>query len=307
MLRYRVFGGVFAAPFAFPELRAEPLEVACDWTLRTVDGPPPPEQSHLVGEDELAPGICAHLSRTSRGLRLEFDDTGTFDIVDRGASIVWYPAAGCDTELVRVDILGRVLAAATHESGTLCLHGSAVAVSGRAIGFLAGKGFGKSTLAMAMASRGARLLTDDTLPLDPVTGKARPGVHSVRLWTDAAASFNGLGEGRMGLSDKRTFDSLPDQLVQHSAVPVAALYLLAPRAATEILEVVRRIPMAPTRATIALMQHSKLGALLGGAESRHVFDRCARVAETIPVFELEIARAFDSLGEVAETIGRWHS
>jgi hypothetical protein len=189
----------------------------------------------------------------------------------------------------------------------LCLHGSAVALDGRAIGFLAHKGFGKSTLAMAMASRGARLLTDDTLPVDPGTGTARPGVHSVRLWTDAAANFNGLGEGRIGLSDKRTFDSLPDQLVQHSPVPLAALYLLAPRSSTELPEHVRRVAMSPTRATIALMQHSKLGSLLAGAESRHVFDRCARIAETIPVFELEIVRALDALGEVSETIGRWHS
>ena len=306
MMRYRVFGGVFASPFHFPELRDEPEGTATDWTLQVVDGAAPAVASTFVGREELADGIEAHLDRTPQGIRLRFDDTGTFDISDGGSRLLWYPAPGSDRELVRVDILGRVLAAATHERGVLCLHGSAVAIAGTAVGFLAPKGSGKSTLAIALASHGARLLTDDTLPVEPDTGLARPGVHSVRLWNDAAEHFASLGAWRVGLSDKRTFDTLPDSLVQHEAVPLGALYELRPRDGGDMPEVVRRTIRAPAHGAMTLMQHSKLGGLLGGPESLRVFDACARIAARVPVYQLEVARALDAVDDVAEIIMRWH-
>ncbi|MEP7381812.1 MAG: hypothetical protein ABI910_09015 [Gemmatimonadota bacterium] len=307
MLRFRVFGGLLSAPFPFPELRADEGTAPVDWTLRVESATPTEFSVTPVGRDELAPGVEASLVRTPLGLRLSFDDTGTFDVNDRGATITWYPVAGIDRELVRVDILGRVLAVAVHERGLLSLHGSGVSLGGKGLGFLAPKGSGKSTLALTLSSHGARLLTDDTLPVDPATGLAFPGVHSVRLWTDAAERFAELGDWRMGLSDKRTFDMLPDSLVQHEPVPLGALYELVSveRAAGEAL--VRRTPLPAAHGVVTLMTHSKLGALMGGVEAMHIFDRCATIAATIPIFRLEVARDLESVDEVGETIARWHS
>ncbi|MEO6444499.1 MAG: hypothetical protein ABIZ91_04990 [Gemmatimonadaceae bacterium] len=306
MMRYRVFGGVFAAPFAFPELRSEPEGPAPDWNLRVAEGPLPSVPSTTVGREQLAAGVEAQLQRTGHGLRLTFDDTGTFDILRGGSEIEWYPASGSDPELVRVDIIGRVLAAASHEQGLLCLHGSAVSIDRVAVGFLAPKGSGKSTLAMALASQGARLLTDDTLPVEPHTCLARPGVHSVRLWNDAAERFASLGDWRLGLSDKRTFDALPDSLIQHDAVPLAALYELVPSSSGELPGKVQRTQRVPAHGAVTLVQHSKLGALLGGAESLRVFDACASIAAAVPVYQLDVTRALDAVDEVAATIMRWH-
>ncbi len=292
MQRFRVFGGLLEAPFPFPELRTADGDDPADWTLRVDEGDPPELATTSVGRDELVPGVDATLVRTPLGLRLSFDDTGTFDVNDGGATLTWYPVAGTDRELVRVDILGRVLAVAVHERGLLSLHGSGVSLGGKGIGFLAPKGSGKSTLALTLASHGARLLTDDTLPVDPQHATAYPGVHSVRLWTDAAERFAALGEWRTGLSDKRTFDLLPDSLVQHEAVPLGALYELVPveHPEGEAGELVRRTPLAAARGAVTLMSHSKLGPLMGGAESMHIFDRCATIAATIPIYRLEVAR-----------------
>jgi hypothetical protein len=303
-VRYRVFGGVLTAPFPFPELREAPSGEDADWSLDVVEGEPEGVDERPVGEDELAPGIHARLGRVGDRLRLHFDDTGVFDVYGDGR-ITWFPAAGCDRELVRVDILGRVLAVAGHEQGLLALHGSGVAIDGRAVGFLAPKGSGKSTLAIALASRGARLLTDDTLPVDVARVLARPGVHSVRLWDDAADRFSALGDWRVGLSDKRTFDALPDSLIQHDAVPLGALYELLPRPRAEVPELVRRTRLPAAHAAIVLMQHSKLGALLRG-ESRTVFERAARVASDVPVYSLELASDLASLGEAVDEMMRWH-
>jgi hypothetical protein len=309
MHRFRVFGGLLDAPFPFPELRTADGDDPTDWTLRVDERALPELAATPVGRDELVPGVEATLARTPLGLRLSFDDTGTFDVNNDGSTLTWYPVAGTDRELVRVDILGRVLAIAVHERGLLSLHGSGVSMGGKGIGFLAPKGSGKSTLALTLASHGARLLTDDTLPVDPAKGLAYPGVHSVRLWTDAAERFAELGDWRQGLSDKRTFDLLPDSLVQHEAVPLGALYELVPveRPAGEKGELVRRTPLPAAHAAVTLMSHSKLGPLMGGAESMRIFDRCATIASTIPVYRLEVARDLESVDKVGETIARWHS
>lgn len=305
--RYRVFGGTFVSPLAFPELRVAPEGDDVDWTLHLRDDAPPPlSELRAIGTDELASGIEARLWRAPDRLRLEFDDTGTFDLADSGRAITWYPSPGCDLELARVDFLGRVLAVATHESGLLCLHGSAVTIGQHALAFLAPKGSGKSTIAMTLAARGGRLLTDDTLPVEPVTALARPGVHSVRLWDDSAGRFGALGDGRLGLSDKRTFDTLPDDLLQRDPAPLAAIYELVPRSASDLPELVRRTAYPPARGTVALMQHSKLGALLLGAEAMRVFDRCSTVASKVPVYQLEVGRDLAAVDRVAAKIARWH-
>jgi len=307
MLRFRVFGGLLAAPFAFPELREDTGTGPVDWTLRVAEGTAPPVEGRIVGRDDLAPGVEASLARTPLGLRLQFDDTGTFDVADAGASLTWYPVDGIDRELVRVDILGRVLSVAAHERGLLSLHGSGVSLAGRALGFMAPKGSGKSTLALTLASHGARLLTDDTLPVDPSRGLAYPGVHSVRLWNDAAERFSQLGDWRVGLSDKRTFDQLPESLVQHDAVPIGALYELVPVPREAGSDVVRRVALPAAHGAMTLMTHSKLGALLGGAESMKLFDRCATLAATIPVYRLEVSRDLDAIDAVGDVVARWHT
>lgn len=307
MQRYRVFGGVLASPFAFPELRSDVGENSVDWSLRTGEGPPSDVAGTLIGRDELIAGVEARLFRMAHGLRLQFDDTGTFDVTDDGAVITWFPNAGSDRELVRVDILGRVLAVATHERGLLCLHGSAVSIGGQGVAFLAPKGSGKSTLALTLTSKGARLLTDDTLPVDPDKVEAHPGVHSVRLWDDAAQRFGAMGDWRVGLSDKRTFDTLPETFLQHDPVPLAALYELIPMTSLAGGALVRRTRLTGAEGAVTLMTHSKLGALMGGAESLRVFDRCAALASRLPVYRLEVVRALDAVDEVAKTITSWHS
>jgi len=304
---FEVFGGVLRAALDFPQLPAVERQGEPDWALEVVDGPAPEVAGMLAGSEELSAGIQAVLRRTPAGLRLTFDDLGTFDIIQGGHRIVWYPHPGCDVELARVDILGRVLSAAVHEQGLLSLHGSAVAVHGHGVAFLAPKGSGKSTLALTLASHGAPILTDDTLPVDPPRAVAFPGVHAVRLWDDAAERFRGLGEWRTGLSDKKSVDTLPRHLVQRTSVPMAAFYELVPRAPGSGGPPVRREKYSAAEGSMRLMAHLKLGGLLGGTETMKVFDRCVALADRVPVYRLDVTRALDALDEVARQIAGWHS
>jgi hypothetical protein len=303
---------VLDAPFAFAELREADPQLGVDWELQLpVTAPDVAElkSGTILGREELAKGTYAELRRAPSGLRITYDDSGDFLIRSNGRVIEWRPLDGCDMELARVDILGRVLSLALHDAGMMTLHGSGVSLPGGAVGFLAGKGSGKSTLAMTLVSHGARLMTDDTFAVMPATLIARPGVHSVRLWDDSAERFSSMGESRLGLSDKRTFDVLPDEALQDEARPVAALYELTPepRGIAPNDLPVRRVLLDPPAATIALMRHSKLGALLGGSEAMEVFDRCAVIAARAPIYALHVTRDMSAIDAVATTIAGWHA
>ena len=80
-------------------------------------------------------------------------------------------------------LLGTVLAFWLEWRGVPALHASAVALGDGAVGFLASKQGGKTTLAMSLLQQWHPLLTDDLLPLgvegDAIRG--RPGYPPIRM------------------------------------------------------------------------------------------------------------------------------
>src|SRR5690606_20856569 len=101
----------------------------------------------LLGAAPVDVGVEVRLFRIPGGFRLTYDDTGSFDVLSEGAEVVWYRVPGVAISAVRTDLLGRVLALALHSAGIYCLHASAVELAGSAVGFMAPKFRGKSTLA----------------------------------------------------------------------------------------------------------------------------------------------------------------
>ena len=190
--QYAVFGGVLASDLDFPELRPAPAGEPVTWRLRTSEDAAPTPDGPPLGEEEFP--LYESTLRLWRieggGFRLAYTDSGTFDVAPGGAEIVWYREPNAPLELVRMDVIGRVLAMALHATGALALHASAVEVDGRGIAFLAPKFYGKSTLALALTYAGGRLITDDTLGVMPGEPPiCIPGVHSVRLRAESAARF----------------------------------------------------------------------------------------------------------------------
>ncbi len=185
---YQIFGGSLRSDLSFPELAPATSALPPRWTLTTSDCAMPVSDPVVVGREEVEPGVQVTLSRHSNGLRLTFDDTGTFDISNDGARIDWAPPAEPDLASVRKDVLGRVLAVCLHQQGVVALHGSAVEISGVAVAFMAPKFHGKSTTAAALVDSGAQLLADDIVAIStdgvPVV---LPSVPFIQLWKDSAA------------------------------------------------------------------------------------------------------------------------
>jgi hypothetical protein len=304
---YLLFGGCLRSDLPFPELPPARL-AAPDWTLRQ-RAPENREPGELLGEECVEPGVQVRLYRGVQGFTLAYDDVGTFMISDDGAAIDWYPGPAVRPPTARQDVLGRVLPLALHAAGVLTLHGSAVAIQGQGIAFLAPKHYGKSTLARALLGAGACLLGDDVIAVDAAGRQAamRPGVQHLRLWPDAVAGLRLASVPTDSGSPKQVFADLAEDRLMATSVPATAVYLLAPRPADPAAPALVRTQLASVEAAMALLAHTKLGGLLGPMERQHLFQKAADLADAVSVYRLVVQRDFGRLEEAVDTLVGWHS
>ena len=308
MHSYSIFGGTLDSEIEIPELRPS-IDSNASWTLRVASGDPPTlDAAQEIGREEIENGPTIVLSQGGSVYRLTYSDTGVFDLLDHGRRIVWYrETCTAELELVRMDLMSRVLATACHLNGDLCLHASAVLLPAGAAVFIAPKNHGKSTMAFALAHGGAKLITDDTLPVmagDPV--RCRPGVHSVRLREESAHAFaDRLEPGAWEVRSDRVITGVTEELLAQEPSPVAAIYRLIPVQVPADSPAAVRKPLHPIAGAMHILGHAKMGGLLGKDASG--MDRAIAIAAHIPVYELEIVRDFARLPEVVETIAAWHA
>jgi len=157
-----------------------------------------------------------------------FDGAGAFWIF-QGREIVIDPDPDADERTLRLCLLGPVLALALQQKGRLILHGSAIAIAGRAIGFLGSHGWGKSTVAAACHNEGHQMITDDVfaIDLDGAWPLVLPSFPQFKLWPKAARA---LGERPETLPIVHPeFDKRARRVMQRFSqlpVPIARLYIL---------------------------------------------------------------------------------
>ena len=94
-----------------------------------------------------------------------WEGVGEFLVAANGRRITSRPAADASRESFQVYMLGQALSFALVKQRFEPLHATAIVVDDRAIAFLGGSAFGKSTLAASFLAAGHRLVTDDLLIL----------------------------------------------------------------------------------------------------------------------------------------------
>jgi|SRR5712664_2674422 len=324
MPTYSIFGEHLDSEITIPELRRARTN-GSSWSLRVTTGAPASNHAELLGTLTIVKGVNARFYKLPNGYRLCSDDTGTFDISRDGREIVWFRGPQASLDAARSDILSHVLPLAFQAAGFLCLHGSAVCIDHKAIAFLAPSYHGKSTLAIAMAEVGARILADDVVAVDvgpPVI--ARPGVHSVRLLDDSARALIGEADRLRAvgaypwprrdqqqipagepMTTKQVLGSLPPDKLMLDAVPLVAIYLLRPVRDTGGADAATRTNLPPVRAALSLVEQAKSVALLGKTEAPALFNRAVAVARNVPVYLLELVRELHRLPDVARQLTQW--
>lgn len=309
MHRYHAFGGSFATDLEFPELSPARTSDDPDWTLRRVDALPEAGPWRRCGSSPVEEGVESVLHRGAEGwLRLTYDDTGPFQIAPDGCTTLWCPPRGVDEARARRDVLGRVFAAVFHQQGLLTFHGSAVAVGGEGVCFLAPKYHGKSTTAAALVDAGATLLADDLVVVGDGAGAGPslvPTLSTLNLWPDAAERVGrgGREAGGAGAGSKVQVD-YGVEAARGVGVPLRAVYLLAPRDDAEGRP--ERVRLESTPAALSLLGQLKIGELLGPPAVLDLLPRAASLAATVGVYRLEVPRGLDRLPELVARMDAWH-
>jgi hypothetical protein len=237
-------------------------------------------------------------SVTAGETELTMPGIGTFLVRD-GREILVDPDPDAGFALLRLALLGPVFAALLQQRGDLVLHASAVEVDGAAVGFLGGRGVGKSTMAAALLRRGYQLVADDILAVSLQNGspRARPGFPQLKLWPDAVTALGGdpalLDPVRDGC-DKRAQPvggALPC-----GPLPLACLYVLCDGDTTAIE------PLSSRDAFLEIVSNSYGITWLHGVSGPGQFRARAELVRRVPVRRLRRPPGLDRIAEVTRCV-----
>ena len=285
---YLAYGLGIRSPIPLPELVAQSGRPDVVVRLGRVDGVPA----------ELPSGGSTFRVTLSE-IAAAWPDVGAI-AVRGGSEIVVDPAPGVEEAALRLFLLGPALGIALHQRGRLVLHASAVALGPGAVAFLGGSGWGKSTTAAALHTRGHPLVSDDVLALgDPADAWpcVYPGFPQLKLSPEAAAS---LGDA---------VDALPRLHASHAkrARPAPEGFSPGPRllARLYVLADGERLglePLAPNEQVIELVRHSYCAPLLPATTAAANLRQCAGLVARVPVLRLRRPRDLDRLDDLAALV-----
>jgi hypothetical protein len=294
MYQYWAYGLGIHSALLMPELVAV-AKVQADVVVRLGEVEHP-------RSDRCTAGSCFHPS--DREAFFYWEGLGSFLVKD-GAEITIDAPPGIDDRLIRLPLLGTILAVLLHQRGLMVLHGSAVAIAGEVVAFVGPKGRGKSTTAAMLHGRGHRLMADDILAVSLREGhepEVIPGFPQLKLWPEAAACL--LGKESEYLPhlvsgyDKRA-RRLGDDF-SRTPVRLGGICVLEEGPA------IRLIPLAPQDALIQLIANTYVARfgrqLLTGQDALSHLHQCTSLVGQIPVYRFDRPNSLAVLAATAQMI-----
>ncbi|MBW4641175.1 MAG: hypothetical protein KME05_23765 [Gloeocapsa sp. UFS-A4-WI-NPMV-4B04] len=291
MFSYFAYGLGIHSAIPLPEFI--PVDIECDVTIRLEKSDPTPnDYVPLAAIDK-----PLYLKINTAEAIIAVKDLAVF-VVRGGQEIVIIPTQNqnIDERLIRLYIVGTVMAVLLYQRGLLVLHGSVVDVNGAAIAFLGKSGAGKSSTAAAMHKYGYKLLADDVaaIKLDS-TATVFPGFPQIKLSSEAAVS---LGYDTEALSLYPVTEKHGYRLQQEFPqvpLPLKCIYVLADEPEFDI-EILR-----PQEAVIELVRHSRPTTLFHSGGAPH-FLQCANLAKKLTVYRLKRPRSLSLLPDLAKFV-----
>ena len=235
--------------------------------------------------------------RDDRGYRVWAPEHGRYLVSDDGERIRAAVASASAWKWQRL-LFAQVLPLAAALRGLEVFHASAVAFDDRAFAFSATSGTGKTSTALNLLARGARLVTDDVLAVslhgDEILAHPGAGVVSV-----AAADLGGLNHGgRAGLG--RVLGGYEKLQVQVRPVdrplPLAALYTLERGNGARTLDIEPVDSSADVLLACAFIPYLGTPSYLLG----HL-DACARISAQVQTFSVRVPGGMGA-GRVADEL-----
>jgi hypothetical protein len=262
--------------------------------------------------DTISPTLAATIEQfpfNEFGFSSGLDGAGRIVVVWRrvGTAVV---STSCDEVVIYADpaaterrlshlVVDHVLPRVLWARGRTVFHATCVAIDGRAVGFVAASGGGKSTLAASLALQGSPLLSDDCLVLDrTATGfDVVPSYAGGRLRSDSVDGL-ALASTRLGQSSGHKFAVRFDRDAGVARYPLRALVAIDRQTDPSA-------PPCPIAAERVAAGDAfwLLGqrAFLTGNDAR-AFAALADVADCVPVWSLRYPSSYTVLEEVRDAV-----
>lgn len=207
-------------------------------------------------------------------------------------------------------LLGPIFSCVLRRRARTCLHASVVAIDGRAVALLGAKGAGKSTTALALVRAGATFIADDVAVLDESGGDfgVRSGPAMLRMRAAPAEALCGSYDGLRAMWSqaddrpaKRYLDVGAGEAASGSAAyPLAAIYFLGPRDASEMSVTVA--PFDRAAALPLLLAHRHMSLVVEPEGHATDFGRLVRLTARVPVRRVLRPEGLDAIAAIAEAI-----
>ncbi|WP_420457509.1 hypothetical protein [Rubrivirga sp.] len=203
-------------------------------------------------------------------------------------------------------VSGELFSVLLRQRGLLVLHGSGVSKDGVAVGFVGDSGWGKSTLAASLVTRGWSLLTDDLLVVDGLDQTAGlptaiPSHPSMRLSPEAADAVADQGQNQRGVAHERTTKRHVEWEEAFSTEPasLAHVFVLDPRPS----EAHRAVRIPVREAMAQFLYHTRGQKVLSAADDRRAhFGQCASLARAVPASQLRRRFGLDGMDALCDLV-----
>jgi hypothetical protein len=233
---------------------------------------------------------------------LHWSQMATFLI--RGGNEIFVDAAPTvPVERVRLCLLGAAMGVLLCQRGLTVFHASAVSLNGKAVAFVGEKGWGKSTLCLALHAAGHTMIADDVLAVNRTQDgpMALPGFPQMKLWPDSVVSVGQEPATVPRLDplwEKR--DYRVTQRFSADPVRLHAVYVLGQGAEPSIESI------EGSQAIFELLQHwycTRFGTevLQAMGYATH-FRECTNLAKSVPIYRLRKPRCLSTLAEVVQLL-----
>jgi hypothetical protein len=255
-----------------------------------------------AGESDRDDAWCHHRILEDGAIYLRWAGLFEFLIGSDGRRVFARGLRGASMEAFHSYLLGPTLSFALLKLGLEPLHATAFVVNGTAVGVVGDCGYGKSSLGAAFVRAGHSLLTDDLLVLSEDRQRivAHPGPPRIKLFRAISNALLGpmAGGSPMGPRASKLIVPLEDHEVCTEAVPLKAIYALAPPATgTEPRQIaIRRL--SARRGFVELLRNTFNRVITDSARLERQFLWCARLASTVPIKRLAYPRTLSALPEV---------
>ena len=306
--RYRVYGLVIES-----ELRLTSVEELADG-----EGSPAitlafasPDHFRAIAPDR-APDPddwVQHVILDDGSVYVKADGVFETQISADGRNVTCRALGEIDQRSFEANLLNFVVSASLTLQGEETHHSTVVEFDGHAVGLLGLSGAGKSTLAAFLIGRGADLVTDDMLRVSFAGGTllAHAGPYRLKLLDEPgkrflpAATADGYFNSLSGKVMVQPRENVP---LHREPIPLAALFHLGhpdDQPGVEAVSLSRLGGVELARAIISSTMDTRYA--LPGRLARQI-EFAARVARTLPVYELRYPRSVDAMDDVAEEIHR---